>query len=72
VDTSLEQQIIEKLHELADEQKLRVLEFVTRMLRQPPSYSARDLLRLPPDVRERLVAQSFEAAAQEDFELLDA
>lgn len=34
--------------------------------------SARDLLNLPQKVRERLIAEAFEAAADEDFETFEA
>jgi uncharacterized iron-regulated protein len=67
----VEQQIVEKLHRLDDAQKRRVLEFVTA-LQQTPARPARDLLRLPPEERELLVAAAFEAAAGEDFEVFEA
>jgi hypothetical protein len=68
---SVEQQIMEQLRNLDDAQKRRVLNYV-HTLQPAPSLSARDLLHLPPDERDRLVAAAFEAAADEDFEVFEA
>ncbi len=67
----VEQQIVEQLHRLDEAQKRRVLDFVTA-LQQTPARTARDLLRLPPEERSRLVTAAFEAAADEDFEVFEA
>ncbi|MBN1311453.1 MAG: hypothetical protein JXB30_08540, partial [Anaerolineae bacterium] len=69
---SIDQQIMERIRELDEAQKQRVLEFVTHTARQPSTYSARELLSLPPAERQRLVAAAFEAAADEDFETFEA
>lgn len=68
---SVDQEIIEKLRRLNHVQKQRVLEFVTT-LQQTPTYTARELLRLLPEERDRLIAAAFDAAAQEDFEVFEA
>lgn len=65
----IEQQIIEHLRSLDDRQKQRVLEFVNTL---KPTTSARELLSLPAEEREQLVAAAFEAAAEEDFETFEA
>jgi hypothetical protein len=71
VSIPVEHQIIEKLRDLDNAQKQRVLEFVST-LQRTPVYTARELLRLPPEERERLVAAAFEAAVDEDFEIFEA
>lgn len=72
VSVSIDQQIIERIRELDEAQKLRVLEFVAHTAQQPPTYSAQELLSLPPAERQRLVAAAFEAAVDEDFETFEA
>ena len=67
-DVTIEQQIIDHVRKLDDAQKQRVLEFVKHTLQQKLTCSARELMRLPFEERERLVAAAFEAAANEDFE----
>ncbi len=65
----IEQRIIEQLHHLDERQKQRVLEFVNTL---KPAYTARKMLNLPVEERQRLVAAAFEAAAEEDFETFEA
>ena len=72
VSVSIDQQIMERIRELDEAQKQLVLEFVAHTARQPPTYSARELLSLPPAERQRLIAAAFEAAAGEDFETFEA
>jgi hypothetical protein len=69
---SIEQQIVEQLRFLDDVQKRRVLDFVHTLRPTPSPYTARELLHLPPDERDKLVAAAFEAAADEDFEIFEA
>jgi hypothetical protein len=69
---SIDQQIMERIRELDEAQKQRVLEFVAHTAQQPPTYSARELLALPLAERQRLVATAFDAAAGEDFETFEA
>jgi len=71
-DQSLEQQIIERFRHLSESQKHRVLHFVERTLAEPSSHTSREMIRLPSEERERLVAAAFEAAAGEDFEIFEA
>jgi hypothetical protein len=63
----VERQIVDQLSELDEAQKQRVLAFVNA-LHQGIGYSARDLLKLPQEEREQMVAAAFEAAADEEFE----
>jgi hypothetical protein len=67
----IEHQIAERLRYLDNVQKQRVLEFVSTLQRTSVC-AARELLRLPAEERERLVAAAFEAAADEDFEVFEA
>jgi len=36
------------------------------------TYSARDLMKLPLEQRERIIAEAFACAAEEDFEIFEA
>lgn len=69
----LEQEIVERLHQMTTDEQHKVLEFM-ETLQQPPKTAIRvsDLLELPDSERERLIAQSFELAANEDFETFEA
>jgi len=72
-DISIEQRIMERVRQMSEAQKQRVLVFVMHASQQPPTYySARDLLKLPAEERERLVTAAFEAATDEDFEIFEA
>jgi hypothetical protein len=71
-NVSIEQRIMERVRQMSEAQKQRVLAFVMHASQQPPVYSARDLLQLPAEERERLVAAAFEAAADEDFEIFES
>lgn len=70
--TALEQEILTRLSKLDERQQRRVLDFITTL--QTPTakfyYTAQDLLLLPADERERIIAESF--AADEDFEIFEA
>lgn len=66
--STLEQALIEKITRLDPAEQLKVMAFLQDM-EAPRSYSARELLQLPPDERDRLVALAFASAAEEDFEL---
>ena len=69
-NVSIEQRIMERVRQMSEAQKQRVLAFVMHASQQPPVYSAWDLLQLPAEEREHLVAAAFEAAADEDFDHL--
>lgn len=73
---TLEQEILSEISKLDEQRQRRVLDFI-RSLETPTyptkrRYSARDLLQLPLEERERLVAESFAAAADENFEVFEA
>ncbi|MCA0458937.1 MAG: hypothetical protein LCI00_33620 [Chloroflexi bacterium] len=69
--TTLERELIERIIRLDDASKQRVLEFVDT-IENPRTYTALELLELPPEERERYIAWSFAAAANEDFETFEA
>lgn len=71
--SALEHELTEKISQLSAEQQRRVLEFVQHLEAAPKAfYSARDLIKLPPEERERLIQAAFELAADEDFETFEA
>jgi hypothetical protein len=62
-----------ELFEQMDEQQRHQLLHVARQIVQPSHhYTARELMALPAEERERLVAQSIAQAADEDFEIFEA
>lgn len=70
---AIEQEILDKLARMNEAQKQRVLEFVRDIETLPQkTYSAEELLKLPLEERERLVAESLALAADEDFEIFEA
>jgi hypothetical protein len=69
--TTLEQELIEKIHHLDEAKQRRILEFVEE-IENPRTYTALELLELPIEERERYIARSFELAANEDFEIFEA
>jgi hypothetical protein len=71
--STVEQEIISRLHQLNSDEQHKVLEFIEGLREQPQQhYSTRDLMKLPEAECERLVAQAFERAANEDFETFEA
>ena len=73
--STFERELVEKISRLSDEQQRKVLQFVQE-LETPqtvtPTYSARDLMKLPLEQRERIIAEVFALAASEDFETFEA
>lgn len=65
--TLLEQEIMTRLSKLDEGQQRRVLEFITTLETPEPRfyYTAQELLRLPADERERMVAEAFGVAVDE-------
>lgn len=72
--SALERELIDKITRLDADQQRLVLDFVERIetATQPKRYTARELLRLPPEERDRLIAAAFEMAATENFETFEA
>jgi hypothetical protein len=71
VSIPVEQQIIEKLRTLDEDQKKQVLNFVDRIERKR-KYTAKELLRLPREERERIMRASIRASQDKDFEIFEA
>ncbi len=75
--SAVEQEIIERIRKLDQEAQKRVLAFIEEVEgseKTPPQkyYTAVELLQLPKEKRDRLVAEAFERAADEDFEIFEA
>jgi hypothetical protein len=68
---TLEQQILDRVRNLAPDQKRQVLAFLDQLMTERP-LSARELMRLPAEERERYVKAALAAAADEDFETFEA
>jgi hypothetical protein len=71
VASPINQQIIEKLHQLDEAQKEQVLQFVST-LQQLRIYTPRDLMQLPREEQRKYIAAAFQAAAEIDFETFEA
>lgn len=72
--TSVEQEIIERINHLNADQQRRVLDFVRDIDESEPqkSYSARELMKLPLQERNRLVIEALERSTNDDVEQFDA
>jgi hypothetical protein len=71
VMSTLEQKILERISKLNPENQKRVLDFVQQLENEHP-LSARELLKLPYEERQRRVKAAFDSAANEDFETFEA
>jgi hypothetical protein len=70
---TVEQDIIYRLHQLDPEKQRQVLDFIEQLRKQPPRhYSPRELMQLPAAERDRIVAEAFRLAENEDFEIFEA
>ena len=69
--TAIEQKIIQRLQQLASDDQEKVLEFIEN-LQQPKQYSPRELMKLSPEERDRMVKEAFDRAALMDFETFEA
>jgi hypothetical protein len=74
---SFEEEIIQRVRELEIEQQKRVREFIRGLATQPEKsssaiYSARELLKLPLDERNRIIAAAIDRVADDDIELFEA
>ena len=71
--STVQQEIIDRLQTLDQNDQRRVLDFIAH-LHEPPQkhYSPRELMRLPATERDRIVAESFKLAEDEDFETFEA
>ncbi len=70
----IDQEIITRVQQLNEEQKRDVLDYLRHMqvTEQGAHLSARELMMLPSDERQRIIAASFALAANEDFETFEA
>jgi hypothetical protein len=69
--SAIQQELLDKISQLDEAQQRRVLEFVDRIA-HPHHYTARELLSLPPEQRDRLMQEAFDRAADEQFERFEA
>jgi mRNA-degrading endonuclease RelE of RelBE toxin-antitoxin system len=72
--SSVERELIEKISRLDEAKQRQVLQYV-ESIEAPPKkkhYTARELMKLPREERERLMAEAFELAKDEDFEIFEA
>lgn len=71
--TTLEHELLEKFRQLNEKKQREVLEFVERIDSEPSTiiYSARELMKLPPDERNRIVKQALQNSWDQDVELLE-
>lgn len=72
--TTLEHEILAKVSQLDERLQRRVLDFISTLAlpSSKPYYTAQELLLLPAEERDRLIAEAFTAAADEDFEVFEA
>lgn len=72
--SALEYEILQRLTQLDETQKQKVLDFMRQIEPLPSSrtYTASELMQLPFEERSRILAQQFQLAAEEDFELFEA
>jgi hypothetical protein len=72
--TTFEHELIEKIGQLDEAKQRQVMDFVRSLEAESRQhyYSARELLKLPPAERDRLVAEALAKAADEDFEVFEA
>lgn len=66
---TLEQEIIQRVHQLDSAEQEKVLAFIEQLhQRHAKRYSPRELMALPAEERDRIVAETFDRAASMDFE----
>jgi hypothetical protein len=72
--SALERELLEKFNRLDTEKQRKVLEFVRGIEKDVPekTYTARELMKLPREERNRLVIQALERTANDDVELFEA
>jgi|GEM_PF-802110 len=77
--SAIENELIEKIRHLDVEQQLRVLQFLQTINNPTPPaqteqrhYSARELMKMPLEERNRLVAEALVRSQDQDIEILEA
>jgi hypothetical protein len=69
---AIEQEIMDKIRNLDEQGKRRVLEFVSSLETGQRPYTARELMRLPFDERTRIAQEALARSQDEDVELFEA
>lgn len=67
---SIKRELIERINHLDAEKQRRVLEFV-RNLEEQKTYTASELMQLPPEERDRIVIEALARSANQDVEYFD-
>ena len=73
--TTLEQELIKKIHQLDEDKQRRILEIVEEMENVKPAeriYTAQELMRLPFEERNRIAKAALERSLNDDVELFEA
>lgn len=66
----IENEIIDLVKQLDENRQRQVLDYVRQLdITEKPRLTALDIMQLPSEERERIVAESFALAADEDFEI---
>jgi len=68
--SAIDQTILNELHKLTETDQHQVLDFIRYL--QQPTYTALELLKLSPELRQHYIAKSFALAQNEDFEIFEA
>jgi hypothetical protein len=71
---ALERELIEKITRLDEDKQRKLLELVRILEETSPqkTYTARELIQLPAEERNRIMAEAFAAAQNEQFEIFEA
>lgn len=69
---AIEQEIMDKIRNLDEQAKRRVLEFVSRLESGQRPYTARELMKLPYEERNRIAQEALARSQDEDVELFEA
>ena len=69
---TLEQEIAQRVHQLDSAEQEKVLAFIEGLRKHAKRYSPRELMALPAEERDRIVAEAFDRAADMDFETFEA
>lgn len=70
--STIEQEVINELKKLDAARQQLVLAYARNLTASSVTYTARELIKLPPAERERLVSEAFKAAEDEEFEVFEA
>lgn len=68
----IQDELLTLFEQMDEQQRHHLLNLARKMVQPPHHYTARELMALPAEERDRLVAQSIALAANEDFEIFEA